>query len=124
MNFRQKKRKTQRSCLSNKNVSEAVVFMSSKQKILVSFAEKIVIMDSDYMAETAHRIKSQHVLICYQKRPHDNVLKLSSEKNVERIESPDPRQEMVNIHGRSGTNTYEGIVKNLEDMRTTMMDVG
>ena len=105
-------------------MSEAVVFMSSNQKILVSFAEKDGIMDVDYMAETAHRIKPQHTLIFYQKRPRDNVIKLSSEKNVEPIKSPDPRQEIKNIHGRFSKDTYDIIVKDLEDMRATMMDVG
>ena len=81
-------------------------------------------MDVDYMAETARRMKAQHALIFYQERPHENVIKLSGEKNVERIASPDPRQEIKNIHGRSSMDTYKVIINNLEDIRTTMMDVG
>jgi hypothetical protein len=88
--------------------------MASKQKIIVS----------DYMADTAHRLKAQRALMFYHERPHKNVIKLSSEKNVELIESPDPRQEIKNIHKRFSKDTYEVIVKNLEDLRATMMDVG
>jgi hypothetical protein len=98
--------------------------MPSKRKIVVSFAEKVGIMDVDYMADTAHRLKAQHALIFYQEKPHENVIKLSSEKNVELIESPDPRQEIKNIHKRFSKDTYEVIVKNLEDLRATMMDIG
>ena len=81
-------------------------------------------MDVDYMIETAHRTKPQRALIFYQKRPHDNVIKLSREQNVGLIESPGPCQEIKNIHGRFSKDTYGVIVKNLEDMRATMMDVG
>jgi hypothetical protein len=98
--------------------------MASKQKIIVSFAQKIGVMDVDYMADTAHRLKAQRALMFYHERPHKNVIKLSSEKNVELIESPDPRQEIKNIHKRFSKDTYEVIVKNLEDLRATMMDVG
>ena len=98
--------------------------MASKQKIIVSFAKKIGVMDVDYMADTTHRLKAQHALIFYQEKPHDNVIKLSSEKNVELIESPDPRQEIKNIYKRFSKDAYKVIVKNLEDLRATMMDVG
>lgn len=80
-------------------------------------------MDVDYMADTARRMKAQHALIFYQERPHKNVIKLSREKNVELIKSPDPRQEIKNIHKRFSKDTHDVIVKNLEDMRATMMDV-
>lgn len=98
--------------------------MSSKQKIIVSFAEKVGVMDVDYMAETAHRMNAQPSLISYPKKSRDTVIKLSRAKNVELMESPDPHQEIKNSHERFNKDTYEVIVKELEDMGATMMDVG
>jgi len=97
--------------------------MSSKQKVVVSFAEKVGIMDVSYMSETAQRLEAQRSLIFYQKKPHDNVIRLSNEKNVELIESSNPRQEIKKINERFSTDRYDVIVKSLEDMRATMMDV-
>ena len=97
--------------------------MSSKQKIVVSFAERVGIMDVSYMSETAQRLEAQRSLIFYQKKPHDNVIRLSNEKNVGLIESSNPRQEIKKINERFSTDRYDVIVKSLEDMRATMMDV-
>jgi len=97
--------------------------MSSKQRVVVSFAEKVGIMDVSYMSETAQRLEAQRSLIFYQKKPHDNVIRLSNEKNVELIESSNPRQEIKKINERFSTDRYDVIVKSLEDMRATMMDV-
>jgi len=97
--------------------------MPSKQKVVVSFAEKIGIMDVSYMSETAKRLVTQRSLIFYQKKPHDNVVKLSKKENVELIESPNPRQEIKKINERFSTDKYDVIIKSLEDMRATMMDV-
>ena len=99
------------------------VIMPSKQKVVVSFAEKIGIMDVTYMSETAQRLKAHQSLIFYQKKPHDNVIRLSREENVELIESPNPRQEIKKINERFGKDKYDIIIKNLEDMRATMRDV-
>ena len=98
------------------------VIMPSKQKVVVSFAEKIGIMDVTYMSETAQRLKAHQSLIFYQKKPHDNVIRLSREENVELIESPNPRQEIKKINERFGKDKYDIIIKNLEDMRASMMD--
>ena len=97
--------------------------MSSKQRVVVSFAEKVGIMDVSYMSETAQRLEAQRSLIFYQKKPHDNVIRLSNEKNVELIESSNPRQEIKKINERFSTDRYDVIVKSLEDMRAIMMDV-
>jgi sulfur relay (sulfurtransferase) DsrC/TusE family protein len=96
--------------------------MPSKQKVVVSFAEKIGIMDVSYMSETAQRLEAHQSLIFYQKKPHDNVIRLSREENVELIESPNPRQEIKTINERFGKDKYDIIMKNLEDMRASMMD--
>ena len=96
--------------------------MPPKQKIIVSFAEKIGIMDVSYMSETAKRLVAQRSLIFYKKKPHDNVIKVSEEENVELIESPNPRQEIKKINERFGKDKYDIIIKNLEDMRASMMD--
>ena len=98
------------------------VIMPSKQKVVASFAEKIGIIDVSYMSETAQRLKAYQSLIFYQKKPHDNVIRLSREENVELIESPNPRQEIKKINERFGKDKYDIIIKNLEDMRATMMD--
>ena len=98
------------------------VIMRSKQKVVVSFAEKIGIMDISYMSETAQRLDAQHSLIFFQRKPHDNVIRLSREENVELIESPNPRQEIKKINERFGKDKYDIIIKNLEDMRASMMD--
>ena len=96
--------------------------MLPKQKIAVSFAEKVGIMDVSYMSETAQRLDVQRSLIFYQKKPHDNVIKLSKEENVELIESPNPRQEIKKINERFSMDKYDVIIKSLEDMRASMMD--
>ncbi len=98
------------------------VIMPSKQKVVVSFAEKIGIIDVSYMSETAQRLEAHQSLIFYQKKPHDNVIRLSREENVELIESPNPRQEIKKINERFGKDKYDIIIKNLEDMRASMMD--
>lgn len=86
--------------------------------------DKVGIIDFEKRTGTRRRMKVQPTLRIYQKRPRFNVIKLSGEKNVEPIESPDPHQEVKNIHRRSSTDAYEVIVKNPEDMRTTMMMLG
>lgn len=96
--------------------------MLLKQKIVVSFAEKVGIMDVSYMSETAQRLKAHQSLIFYQKKPHDNVIRLSKEENVELIESSDPSKEIKKINERFSTDRYDVIVKRLEDMRASMMD--
>jgi hypothetical protein len=96
--------------------------MPSKQKVIVSFAEKVGIVDVSYMSETAQRLDVQRSLIFYQKKPHDNVIRLSREENVELIESPNPKQEIKTINERFGKGKYDIIIKNLEDMRASMMD--
>ena len=96
--------------------------MPPKQKIVVSFAEKVGIVDVSYMSETAQRLDVQRSLIFYQKKPHDNVIRLSREENVELIESPNPKQEIKTINERFGKDKYDIIIKNLEDMRASMMD--
>jgi hypothetical protein len=96
--------------------------MPSKQKVVVSFGEKIGIIDVSYMSEAAQRLDIQRSLIFYQKKPHDNVIKLSKEENVELIESSNPRQEIKTINERFGKDKYDIIIKNLEDMRASMMD--
>ena len=98
------------------------VIMPSKQKVVVSFAEKIGIIDVSYVSETAQRLEAHQSLIFYQKKPHDNVIRLSREENVELIESPNPRQEIKKINERFGKDKYDIIIKNLEDMRASMMD--
>jgi len=80
-------------------------------------------MDVNYMSETAQRLKAQHSLIFYKKKPHDNVMKLSKEEDVELIESSDPSKEIKKINERFSTDKYDVIIKSLEDMRATMMDV-
>ena len=98
------------------------MIVSSKQRVVVSFAERVGIMDVSYMSETAQRLEAQRSLIFYQKKPHDNVIRLSNEKNVELIESSNPRQEIKKINERFSTDGYDVIVKSLEDMRASMMD--
>ena len=49
--------------------------MSSKQKIVVSFAERVGIMDVSYMSETAQRLEARHSLVFYKKKPHCFVKK-------------------------------------------------
>jgi len=94
----------------------------SKQKVVVSFAEKVGIVDVTYMSETAQRLKAHQSLIFYKKKPHDNVIKLAKDENVELAESSNPRQEIKRINQRFGEDKYDIIVKNLEDMRASMMD--
>jgi len=96
--------------------------MPLKQKIVVSFAEKVGIMDVSYMSETAQRLGARHSLIFYKKKPHDNVIRLSKEENVELIESSDPSKEIKKINERFSADRYDVIVKRLEDMRASMMD--
>jgi superfamily II DNA or RNA helicase len=97
--------------------------MSSKQRVVVSFAERVGIVDVSYMSETAERLEARHALIFYKEKPHDNVIRLAKEKNVELIESSNPRQESKKINERFSTDRYDVIIKSLEDMRATMMDV-
>jgi superfamily II DNA or RNA helicase len=97
--------------------------MSSKQRVVVAFAERVGIMDVSYMSETAQRLEARHSLIFYKKKPHDNVVRLSKDENVELIESSNPRQEIKKINERFSADRYDVIVKSLEDMRATMMDV-
>jgi len=97
--------------------------MPPKQKVVVSFAEKVGIVDVSYMSETAQRLEAQRSLIFFQRKPHDNVIRVSKEENVELIESPDPRQEIKKINERFSEDEYDVIIKRLEDMRATMMDV-
>jgi len=85
--------------------------MPSKQKVVVSFAEKIGIIDVSYMSETAHRLKAHQSLIFYQKKPHDSVIRLSREENVELIESSNPRQEIKTINERFGKDKYDILLK-------------
>jgi len=99
------------------------MLLKQKQKIVVSFAEKVGIMDVSYMSETAQRLKAHQSLIFYQKKPHDNVIRLSKEENVKLIESSNPRQEIKKINERFSADKYDVIIKSLEDMRATMMDV-
>ena len=100
------------------------VIMPSKQKVVASFAEKVGIMDVSYMSETAQRLKAYQSLIFCQKKPHDNVIKLAKDENVELIESSNPRQEIKTINERFSKDRYDVIIKNLEDMRATMRDGG
>ena len=58
-----------------------------------------------------------------KKKPHDNVMKLSKEEDVELIESSDPSKEIKKINERFSTDKYDVIIKSLEDLRATMMDV-
>ena len=96
--------------------------MLPKQKIVVSFTEKVGIVDVSYMSEAAQRLDVQRSLIFYQKKPHDNVIKLSKEENVELIESPNPKQEIKKINEKFSMDKYDVIIKSLEDMRASMMD--
>jgi len=98
------------------------VIMPPKQKLVVSFAEKVGIVDVSYMSETAQRLDAQRSLIFFQKKPHDNVIRLAKEEKVELIESPNPRQEIKTINEKFGKDEYDIIIKNLEDMRASMMD--
>jgi len=93
-----------------------------KQKIVVSFTEKVGIVDVSYMSEAAQRLDVQRSLIFYQKKPHDNVIRLAKEEKVELIEAPNPKQEIKTINERFGKDEYDIITKNLEDMRASMMD--
>jgi len=97
--------------------------MPPKQKVVVSFAEKVGIADVSYMSETAQRLDAQHSLIFFQRKPHDNVIRLAKEEKVELFESPNPRQEIKKINERFSADEYDVIIKSLEDMRATMMDV-
>ena len=99
------------------------VTMPSKQKVVVSFAEKIGIIDVTYMSETAQRLEAHQSLIFYQKKPHDNVTKLAKDEDVELVESSHPRQEIKTINERFNKDKYDVIIKSLEDMRATMRDV-
>ena len=72
--------------------------MSSRQRVVVSFAERAGIMDVSYMSETAQRLEARHSLIFYKEKPHDNMIRLSKEGNVELIESSHPRQEVKKIN--------------------------
>ena len=99
------------------------VIMPSKQKVVVSFAEKIGIIDVSYMSETAQRLEAHQSLIFHQKKPHDNVIKLAKDENVELVESSNPRQEIKTINERFNKDKYDVIIKSLEDMRATMRDV-
>ena len=96
--------------------------MLPKQKLVVSFAEKVGIMDVSYMSETAQKFGAKRSLIFFRNKPHDNVIKLAEEKNVELFESPNPRKEIKTINERFGKDEYDIIIKNLEDMRASMMD--
>ena len=96
--------------------------MPSKQKVIVSFAEKVGIVDVSYMSETAQRLDAQHSLIFFQRKPHDNVIRLAKEEKVELFESPNPRQEIKTINERFDKDEYDIITKNLEDIRASMMD--
>lgn len=95
---------------------------SSKQRVVVSFAEKVGIMDVSYMSETAQRLEARHPLIFYKEKPHDNVIRLAKEEDVELIESSDPSKEISKITERFSKDGYDVIVKSLEDMRASMMD--
>jgi len=97
--------------------------MPPKQKVVVSFAEKVGIVDVSYMSETAQRLEAQRSLIFFQRKPHDNVIRLAKEEKVELFESPNPRQEIKKINERFSADEYDVIIKRLEDMRATMMDV-
>ena len=96
--------------------------MPPKQKVVVSFAEKVGIVDVSYMSETAQRLGAQRSLIFCRKKPHDNVIRLAKEEKVELFESPNPRQEIKTINERFGKDEYDIIIRNLEDMRASMMD--
>ena len=96
--------------------------MLPKQKLVASFAEQVGILDVTYMSETARKFGAERSLIFFRNKPHDNVIKLAEEENVELIASPNPRQELKTINGRFGKDEYEIITKNLEDMRASMMD--
>ena len=98
------------------------LIMPPKQQLVVSFAEKVGIVDVSYISETAKRLGAQRSLIFFQKKPHDNVIRLAKEEKVELIESPNPRQEIKTIDERFGKDKYDIIAKNLEDMRASMMD--
>ena len=96
--------------------------MPPKQKLVASFAEKVGIVDVSYMSETVQKLGAERSLIFFQKKPHDNVIKLAKEEKVELFESPNPRQEIKTINERFGKDEYDIIIKNLEDMRASMMD--
>ena len=99
------------------------VTMSSKQKVVVSFAERVGIVDVSYMSETAQRLEARHALIFYKEKPHDNVIRLAKEENVELRESSNPSKEIKKINEKFSADEYDVIIKSLEDMRATMMDV-
>jgi hypothetical protein len=96
--------------------------MLPKQKLVASFADKVGIVDVTYMSETAQKFGARRSLIFFRNKPHDNVIKLAEEENVELFESPNPRQEIKTINERFGKDEYDIIIKNLEDMRASMMD--
>ena len=96
--------------------------MPPKQKLVASFAGKVGIVDVTYMSETAKRLDAQRSLIFFRKKPHDNVIRLAKEEKVELFVSPNPRQEIKTINERFGKDEYDIIIKNLEDMRASMMD--
>ena len=70
--------------------------MLPKQKLVASFAEKVGIVDVTYMSETARKFGAERSLIFFQKKPHDNVLKLAEEEKVELFKSPNPRHQGEN----------------------------
>jgi len=76
-----------------------------------------------YISEAAQRLEANQYLIFSQEKPHDNVVSLSNEKNVELAESSNPGQQIKKIHERFNADKYYVIIKGLEDMRATMMDV-
>ena len=79
-------------------------------------------MDVSYMSEAAQRLEAHQYLIFSQEKPHDNVVSLSNEKNVELAESSNPGQKIKKIHERFNAN-YDVIIKGLEDMSANLMDV-
>lgn len=76
-----------------------------------------------YISEAAQRLEAHQYLIFSQKNPHDNVVSLFNEKNVELAESSNPGQKIKKINERFNADKYDVIIKGLEDMRATMMDV-
>ena len=98
------------------------LIMPPKQQLVVSFAEKVGIVDVSYMSETAQRLDAQRSLIFFQRKAHDNVIKIAKEEKVELFESPNPRQEIKKINERFGKDKYDIIIKNLEDIRASMID--
>lgn len=57
--------------------------MSSKQKVVVSFTDKVGIIDVNCMSQTAQRLEADRSIIFHKKKRHDNVIRLAKEELVD-----------------------------------------